>query len=116
VRIADAGAFVDIGAHVGFYLWSLLPPSSGTPGDSFEPHPKLFHFFKPMRLASRQTYEDPPLPSTITTAFTELHVDTNDWSMSTLVQDRAPGIRTGVPCSVLESVTGKNGVHIAQSR
>ena len=41
--LADAGAFVDIGAHIGLYLWSLLrffgPERTGY---YFEPHPQLF--------------------------------------------------------------------------
>jgi FkbM family methyltransferase len=86
--LADAGGFVDIGAHVGLYLWSLLTRfGPSRPGYFFEPNPELFRILQAN--ASRLTPHLQGFPVAVDDhdGFTELYVDKDDWSMSTVVED-----------------------------
>jgi FkbM family methyltransferase len=105
--LADADAFVDIGAHVGLYLWSLLSFfGPERPGYFFEPHPELFSL-----LQTNAARLSPHLRGFAAAVddhdgFTELHVDTDDWSMSTVAEDLGFGHRyrrLRVPCVRFDS-------------
>jgi FkbM family methyltransferase len=89
--LAEAGAFVDIGAHVGLYLWSLLTLFGPTrPGYFFEPNPELFRVLQAN--ASRLTPHLRGFPVAVDDhdGFTEFYVDMDDWSMSTVIADLVP--------------------------
>jgi FkbM family methyltransferase len=105
--LADAGAFVDIGAHVGLYLWSLLPLfGPERPGYFFEPHPELFSLLQAN--AARLTPHLQGFAAAVDDhdGLTDFHVDTADWSMSTVVSDprsRHEYRRLRVPCVRFDS-------------
>jgi FkbM family methyltransferase len=105
--LADAGAFVDIGAHVGLYLWSLLPLfGPERPGYFFEPHPELFSLLQAN--AARLTPHLRGFAAAVDDhdGLTDFYVDTADWSMSTVVSDprsRHEFRRLRVPCVRFDS-------------
>jgi FkbM family methyltransferase len=86
--LADAGAFVDIGAHVGLYLWSLLPLFGPTrPGYFFEPNPELFSILQANASRLTRYLEGFAVAVDDHDGFTDFYVDMEDWSMSTVVGD-----------------------------
>jgi FkbM family methyltransferase len=105
--LADAGAFVDIGAHVGLYLWpvvDLLGPTR--PGYYFEPNPQLFRILEAnaSRLTSHLHGFDVAMHDH--DGSTEFHIDLDDWSMSSTVLDPANGhrhARSAVRCVRFDS-------------
>jgi FkbM family methyltransferase len=115
--LADAGAFVDIGAHVGLYLWSLLTLfGPNRPGYFFEPNPELFRTLQAN--ASRLTPHLRGFPVAVDDhdGFTEFYVDMEDWSMSTVIEDLVPEHRyqrTHVECVRFDSFARKVGLRDA---
>ena len=90
--LVDAGAFVDIGAHIGLYLWSLLDLLGPTrPGYYFEPNPQLFRIVEAnaSRLSPHVRGFDVAIDDH--DGSTEFYVDLDDWSMSSTVLDPAAG-------------------------
>jgi FkbM family methyltransferase len=86
--LMEAGAFVDIGAYVGLYLWSLLTCFGPTrPGYFFEPNTELFRNLQSN--ASRLTtyLEGFPVAVDDHDGFTDFYLDTEDSSMSTVVEN-----------------------------
>jgi FkbM family methyltransferase len=105
--LVDAGGFVDIGAHVGLYLWPLVTLFGPTrPAYFFEPHPELFRILQTNAGRLSPHLKGFPLAVDDHDGHTMLHIDTDDWSMSTVVKDIDTGRRyekTQVECVRFDS-------------
>jgi len=105
--LADAGAFVDVGAHVGLYLWALLPLlGPERPGYFFEPNPELFRVLEAN--ASRVAPHVRGFPAAVDDhdGFTDFFFDLDDSSMSSIVDDPSSGHqhrRSRAPCVRFDS-------------
>jgi FkbM family methyltransferase len=105
--LADAGAFVDVGAHVGLYLWALLPLlGPERPGYFFEPNPELFRVLQAN--ASRLAPHVQGFAAAVDDhdGFTDFFFDIDDSSMSSIVEDpssRHQYHRSRVPCVRFDS-------------
>jgi FkbM family methyltransferase len=92
--LADAGSFVDIGAHVGLYLWSLLGLFGPTrPGYFFEPNPELFRVLRANTSRLTRHVQGFAVAVDDHDGVTDFYVDLEDWSMSTVVEDPHSGHR-----------------------
>lgn len=92
VLLQGCPSFVDVGAHLGLYIWYLLPLLRNKRVIYFEPNAELFGMLqRNVSLNGLAHAEGFCQAIGDTIGQTILYVDLDDWSMSSLVRDYGQG-------------------------